>query len=134
MGILKWLGLDSGVKKEPVELNESNFKTEVTQSEIPVLVDIWSPGCAPCATLAPTIMRLAGKYDGRIKVAQLNSQAAPKITSRLGVRGTPTVLFFKQGRVVERVVGVRGQHYYEEIIDEDLLPTEITDNEARQEG
>lgn len=121
MGILKWLGLDSGVKKAPVELTDSNFKTEVTESELPVLVDIWSPGCAPCTALAPTIMRLAGKYEGKLKVAELNSHAAPKITSRLGVRGTPTVLFFNKGQIVERVVGARGQHFYEEIIEEDLI-------------
>jgi thioredoxin-like negative regulator of GroEL len=71
--------------------------------------------------MVPTIKRLAGKYEGRVKVAELNVGRGPKTASRLGVRGTPTVLFFNKGAVVERVVGMRGQHYFEEIIEEDLL-------------
>jgi len=121
MGILSWLGFDGACEREPVELSDSNFAAEVTKSDLPVVVDIWSNGCQPCAALVPTIKRLACKYEGRVKVAQLNVGAAPLTLAKLGVRGTPTVLFFKKGRVVERVVGLRGQHYFEEIIDEDLL-------------
>ncbi len=126
MGFMKWLGLDD-CKKEPLALSDDNFKQEVAQSDVPVLVDVWSQGCQPCATLAPTIMRLACKYEGQLKVTQLNTGAAPKTMSRLGVRGTPTVLFFKNGQIIERVVGVRGQHYYEDIIENDLL--ELTDDQ-----
>ncbi len=121
MGLLSWLGFDGGAQREPVELNDKNFNQEVRKSDIPVVVDVWSNGCQPCMALIPTIKRLAGKYEGKVKVAQLNVGAGPKSASKLGVRGTPTVLFFKNGAVVERVVGMRGQHYYEEIIDEDLL-------------
>jgi thioredoxin-like negative regulator of GroEL len=66
-------------------------------------------------------MRLACKYEGKIKVTQLNSAANGKTAAKLGVRGTPTVLFMDKGRVVERVVGLRGQHFYEDIIENDLL-------------
>jgi thioredoxin 1 len=121
MGLLKWLGLDGGCEKDPVELTDDNFKEEVLQSRTPVLVDVWSDGCGPCRALAPTIMKLACKYEGRVKVAQLNVSAAPRTLRGLGVRGTPTVLFFQDGRVVESVVGMRGQIYYEEIIETDLL-------------
>ena len=121
MGILSWLGFDGACEKEPVSLNDKNFAEEVRKSEIPVLVDVWSHGCAPCMSLVPTIKRLACKYEGKIKVAELNTSAGPKSTAKLGVRGTPTVLFFKRGAVVERVVGLRGQHYFEEIIETDLL-------------
>jgi len=121
MGLMKWLGLDAGCKKEPIEITDQNFATEVGKSDVPVLIDVWSPGCQPCQALAPTIMRLACKYEDSIKVCHLNSGANPKTTSKLGVRGTPTVLFFKNGKVIERVVGMKGQHYYEEIIEEDLL-------------
>ena len=121
MGILSWLGFDGACEKEPLSLNDKNFAKEVRQSDIPVMVDVWSAGCAPCMSLVPTVKRLACKYDGRVKVAELNVGAAPKTASRLGIRGTPTILFFKNGVVVERVVGARGQHYYEEIIEEDLL-------------
>ncbi len=130
MGLMKWLGLDGGCKKEPVELTDKNFNEQVRKSDVPVLIDVWSPGCAPCQALAPTIMRLACKYDGQVKVCHLNTQSAPKTTGKLGVRGTPTVLFMKNGSVVERVVGTRGQHFYEEIIEEDLLdaPAEAAAN------
>jgi thioredoxin 1 len=121
MGILSWLGFDGAAEKDPVSLDDKNFADEVRKSKVPVVVDVWSNGCAPCMALVPTIRRLSGKYDGRVKVAELNVSKAPKTARKLGVRGTPTVLFFKNGAVVERVVGVRGQHYFEEIIEEDLL-------------
>ena len=120
MGLLRWLGL-AQEEQEPVALDDKNFHQEVMRSDVPVLVDVWSPGCQPCVALAPTIKRLAAKYDGQVKVCHLDASAAPKTTGRLRIRGTPTVLFFKRGRVVETVVGLRGQHYFEEIIEEDLL-------------
>jgi thioredoxin 1 len=121
MGILSFLGFDGAGEQEPVELSDANFGAEVSKSKLPVVVDVWSNGCQPCAALVPTVKRLAAKYDGRVKVAQLNVGSGMKTAARLGVRGTPTVLFFRNGGVVERVVGLRGQHYYEEIIEEELL-------------
>ena len=121
MGLMSWLGFDGACEKEPVSLNDKNFVEEVRRSKTPVMVDIWSNGCAPCMSLVPTVKRLACKYEGRVKVAELNVGNGMKTVGKLGVRGTPTVLFFKNGNVVERVVGARGQHYYEEIIEEDLL-------------
>jgi len=122
MGLLNWLGITSDCEKEPLALTDANFAREVRQSELPVVVDVWSHGCAPCMQLVPTIRRLTCKYDGRVKVAHLNAGDAPRTMQKLNVRGTPTVLFFKKGGLLaERVVGVRGQHYFEEIIDQDLL-------------
>jgi thioredoxin-like negative regulator of GroEL len=117
---MKWLGLASE-EKEPLALDDGNFQSEVMRSDLPVLLDVWSPGCAPCVALAPTVKRLAAKYDGQVKVCHLDASQAPKTMKRLRVRGTPTVLFIKRGAVKETVVGLRGQHYYEEIIEEDLL-------------
>ena len=130
MGILSWLGFDGGCEQEPVELDDQNFQQEVTKSDIPVVVDVWSHGCQPCAALVPTVRRLACKYDGEVKVAQLNVGNGRKAAARLGVRGTPTMLFFRNGALVERVVGVRGQHYYEEVIEEDLLERAASSKEA----
>ena len=121
MGLLSWLGFDGGCESEPVALDDKSFTKEVRQSDIPVVVDVWSDNCQPCLALVPTIKRLACKYEGKVKIAQLHVGNGPKTVQKLGVRGTPTVLFFKNGAVVERVVGGRGQHYYEEIIEEDLL-------------
>ena len=110
MGLMKWLGMDDGCKDDQVEITDTNFKDVVVQSEVPVMIDVWSPGCQPCVALADTVKRLACKYDGQVKVAHLNAQAYPRISSKLRVTGTPTVLFFKNGAAKERVVGVRGQH------------------------
>lgn len=126
MSILKWLGFEKQCEQEPVELSDENFVQEVRRSNIPVLVDIWSFGCQPCMSLVPTIKRLACKFDGQVKIAQLNVSKAPKTLQKLGVRGTPTVIFFKKGAEVERVVGLRGQHYYEEVIEQELLDSAST--------
>lgn len=127
MGLLNWLGITGDCEKDPIEVNDKNFQQEVRSSKIPVIVDVWSNGCAPCMQLAPTIKKLACKYDGKVKVTHLNAGGSPKTMQKLGVRGTPTTLFFKNGAVVERVVGVRGQHYFEEIIVTDLLEQDSED-------
>lgn len=118
MGLMNWLGF--GAEQDPVALNDDNFHQEVRQASEPVLVDIWSPGCGPCDALAPTIKRLAADYDGRVKVCHLDASSAPRTTSKLRVRGTPTVLIFDGGKVVETIVGLRGQHYYEEALQDVL--------------
>ena len=121
MGILNWLGITGDCEKEPLALTDENFAKEVRKSKEPVVVDFGWNGCAPCMQLVPTIVKLACKFEGRVKVAHLNASVARKTVGKLGVRGTPTILFFKNGNIAERVVGVRGQHYFEEIIEEDLL-------------
>jgi thioredoxin-like negative regulator of GroEL len=105
----------------PVHVDDENFKAEVTRSPIPVLLDVWGPSCAPCKQLEPIIIKLATRYQGRVKVAEINAAAAPKTMQKLGVMGTPTVLYFKDGHVVERVVGFRGELYHAQFIDEELL-------------
>ncbi|MFO8073254.1 MAG: thioredoxin domain-containing protein [Polyangia bacterium] len=129
MGLLSWLGFDGACEKEPIALDDVNFKKEVRQSKVPVMVDVWSNSCQPCMQLVPTVKRLACKYEGRVKVGQLNVGSGPKSAAKLRVRGTPTMLFFKNGAVVERVVGIRGQHYYEDIIENDLLEQENAEQE-----
>jgi len=121
MGILRWLGMEPECEREPVELSDANFADEVVRSKMPVVVDVWSAGCGPCRTLVPTVKRLACKYDGRVKVAHLNVASGPRTLSEMDVAGTPTMLFFRDGKLVESVTGLRGQHYYESVIDEDLL-------------
>lgn len=122
MGLLNWLGFDGACEKDPIALDDKNFDVEVMKADLPVMIDVWAPSCGPCAALVPTIRRLTCKYEGQIKVCHLNAGVAPKTMAKLGVRGTPTVLFLKKGRIVERVVGLRGEHYYDEIINEELLP------------
>jgi thioredoxin-like negative regulator of GroEL len=108
-------------KVQPVHVDDGNFIEEVVRSELPVLLDVWSPGCGPCGLLEPIVMDLAAVYQGRVKVAELDAAEATGVAARLGVMGTPTVLFFRQGREVERVVGFVGSRYLREVVEVALL-------------
>ncbi len=121
MGLLSKLFGPRQPRVQPTHLDDSNFVSEVVRSELPVVVDVWGPGCSPCRMLEPIIMDLATAYAGRVKVAELNAAEAGRTAARFGVMGTPTVLFFKRGREVERVVGFVGERYLREMIDEELL-------------
>jgi thioredoxin 1 len=118
-----WLGKIFGERKvvQPVALHDGNFHDEVMRSPVPVLVDVWSDGCAPCRQMEPVIMDLAARYEGRLKVAEMNVERAPRTLARLGVRGTPTLLYFRGGREVERVVGLRSSLYHRQLIDDEIL-------------
>jgi thioredoxin 1 len=119
MGFFSWL-LGKREDAPVVHVDDANFEAEVLRSELPVMLDVWGPGCVPCQQLEPIVVRLAGRYRGRVKVAELNAAAAPDTAARLGVRGTPTVLYFRGGRVIERVVGFRGEAWHDEILRHDL--------------
>jgi thioredoxin 1 len=116
------LGLESAGVAEVRNVTDATFKQEVLQSEVPVLLDVWSEGCGPCKMLEPVVMELSRQFRGRVKVAELNANAAPKTMQRLGVTGTPTVLYFHKGRVVEQVVGYRALHYHRDYLEKELLP------------
>jgi thioredoxin 1 len=123
MGWLKKI-FGGGEKQTPVSVDDENFETEILRSEVPVLLDVWGPNCAPCQKLVPIIVDIATDYDGRLKVAEMNAAAAPRTMGRLGIRGTPTVVYFDGGREVDRVVGFRGSLYHRDIIDNDILSQE----------
>jgi len=120
MGILSKV---FGEKKKvrPVSVTDANFDEEIAKSALPVMLDIWGPSCVHCRKLESIVVDLASKYDGKVKVAEMNAAASPLTAMRLGVRGTPTVIYFKGGLEVERVTGFRGRLYHEEIIETDLL-------------
>ena len=121
MGLLDKLFGPRAPRVQPTHVDDGNFVAEVARSGLPVLLDVWSPGCGPCSQLEPIVMDLAAAYQGRVKVAEMNAAEATKSTGRLGVMGTPTILFFKKGREVERVVGFVGSRYLREVIEEELL-------------
>ena len=122
MGLLEKIFGPRAPRVQPVRLDDANFVREVLRSDLPVMVDVWSPGCGPCRMLEPIVMDLAREYQGRVKVAELNAaEAGPRTAARYGVMGTPTVLFFEGGREVERVAGFVGSRYLREIIDTELL-------------
>jgi thioredoxin 1 len=88
------------------EVNDANFESEVLKASQPVLVDFWASWCAPCLMLAPTIESVAEKYQGKAKVVKLNVDENIHSSSNYGIKGIPTLILFRDGQEVERVVGV----------------------------
>ncbi len=123
MGFMKkLLGLKELPPPNVVHIDDTNFKREVLKSKVPVLLDVWGPNCMPCKHLEPVVSRLSQEYAGRVKVAELDASRARRTAAKLKVRGTPTVLYFYRGRVMERVVGFKGSVYHKDYLDNELLP------------
>ena len=89
-----------------VEFSDSNFDQEVTKSSVPVLVDMWAAWCGPCRILAPVVEELAGKYQGKMKMGKLNVDDHPALAGQFRIMNIPTLLLFKGGSEVDRIVGV----------------------------
>ena len=88
-----------------LQVTDKNFSTEVLNAEIPVLVDFWATWCAPCRSISPIVDDLAKQFLGKLKVAKLNVDENPGTPSQYGVRGIPTLILFKGGKVIDQVVG-----------------------------
>jgi thioredoxin 1 len=99
-----------------LEVSDATFDQEVLQSTQPVLVDFWAAWCGPCKAIAPVVDDLAAKYSGQLKVAKVNVDQNSATPSRYGVRGIPALLFFKDGKVADQLVGYVPQESIEEKI------------------
>jgi thioredoxin 1 len=91
---------------EPVHVLGEQFDQQVLQSEQPVVVDFWAEWCGPCHAIAPSVAKLADEYAGRALVAKVDADEAPDILGRYGIMGIPTLIFFKGGQEMDRIVGV----------------------------
>ncbi|MBN1930397.1 MAG: thioredoxin [Desulfobacterales bacterium] len=99
-----------------IEIDESSFDTEVLKAEKPVLVDFWAPWCGPCKAIGPVIEELAGVFGDKIKIAKCNIDNNPSIPSKYGIKAIPTLIFFKEGNVVDQITGLVGKSKLEETI------------------
>jgi thioredoxin 1 len=99
------------------EFTDENFESEVLKSSQPVLVDFWAEWCGPCLRLAPTIDKLAQDYAGRVKVGKVNTDSNHDVAMKYGISSIPTVIIFKDGQPVQRIVGLRSEQDFKSVLD-----------------
>ena len=102
------------------EITDGNFQSEIAENNGLSMVDFWAEWCGPCRIVAPFVEQLAGEYAGRVTVGKLNVDNNPRTSAQFGVRSIPTMLFFKDGKVVETVVGAVPKHILDRKIQEHL--------------
>jgi thioredoxin 1 len=104
-----------------VEGTDFNFEQEVLKSDTPVLVDFWAPWCGPCRIVAPVVEEIANEYNGKLKVVKVNTDENQNVAITYGIRSIPTLGIFKDGKVVDAVIGAVPKHYLEEKIRPHLM-------------
>jgi thioredoxin 1 len=109
-------------EKNFVEITDQEFEQKILKSEIPVLVDFWAPWCGPCRTVAPAVEEIAKKYTGKIKVAKMNVDENRSTPGNFGIMSIPTLILFKNGEAVDRIVGVVPQAKLEQAVEKALEP------------
>ncbi len=88
-----------------IEVTDNNFEEVVMNSEVPVLVDFWAEWCGPCRMVGPLVKEIGQEYEGRAKVGKLDVDSNPEVSAKFGIRNIPTILYFKNGKVVDKQVG-----------------------------
>ncbi len=104
----------------PLHITDEQFDDTVVKSDVPVVVDFWAPWCGPCRMIAPTLEELAGEYGEKVVIAKVNTDENPLSAQRLGVQGIPTMVLFKDGAEVDRVVGALPKANLKQWIDSTL--------------
>jgi len=100
-----------------INASDQNFEDEVIKSTMPVLVDLWAPWCGPCRMVAPVIEKLAEKYDGKMKFCRLNVDENPQTAAKYRIMSIPTLMFFKDGKAVDTVIGAVPERVLQPKID-----------------
>jgi len=105
-----------------VTLTDENFENEVLKSDVPVLVDFWADWCYPCKMIAPVVKEISHEYAGKLKVGKLDTDKNQGTAAQYGISGIPTLLIFKSGQVVDRIVGAVPKYMITDKLNYFLLP------------
>jgi len=109
--------LEGKMEKVVMEVKEEEFAQKVLDAEIPFLVDFWAPWCGPCQAISPVIEEIARKYQGKIGVCKVNVDEAPQLASEYGVMSIPTLMLFKEGKVVDKIIGAVSKGTIESMLE-----------------
>ena len=104
----------------PIKVTDASFQTDVLNAKNPVVVDYWAEWCGPCRMMSPTVDQVAADYAGKVKVGKLDVDSNQQTAMRYGIRGIPTLLLFKGGKVVDQKVGAIGKPEFQKMLDAHL--------------
>ncbi|MBI5892368.1 MAG: thioredoxin TrxA [Deltaproteobacteria bacterium] len=108
------------MSEKVLQVTDSSFETEILKSTVPALVDFWATWCAPCKAIAPIVEEMADTYAGKVKITKMNVDENPATPGKYGVRGIPTLILFKNGQVVDQLVGAVPKTQVKALIDKAL--------------
>lgn len=100
-----------------LHVTDADFDQQILKSEVPALVDFWAAWCGPCRTVGPVVEELAGEYKDKIKIAKLNVDDNKQTPSKYGVKGIPTLMLFKNGQVIDQIVGAVQKNRIKDMLD-----------------
>ncbi|MHC4710352.1 MAG: thioredoxin [Planctomycetota bacterium] len=101
-----------------LEFTDTNFDTDVVQSDTPVLVDFWAEWCQPCHMITPTIEALAAEYKGKVKVGKVDTDSNRDVSIKYGISAIPTIILFQDGEVIKKFVGLTSKDQFEAALNE----------------